>query len=337
MSRCKHGLHCEERVKNNAERDRLAKEREQQKVAATQDKARDAFGLLKAASEAKDKARVPYVPVKNRQTSRDTWFDKKEIVDRMRALRGAEDSQAKAERDQGYHRYKTSRDELEARTKAAIEACHDRIRLANKPKWREMYSQQKKEAKAVTRMMTDFLERGVFVQMNRERLGGAAGPLSNEQVIAYIRSPSMLQQRVQDLHEQARRSLAQAAKADTAALTGPIWEAHKAQMEALRQRRELEREQEREAQTKRREAITFKTAKEQLVEERRSLWQRAFRRTGSTPSQQTGRQSDQGRSASVKEQFKQATTPTRSRADDIKRDMADWRKRNKGKDQGREM
>jgi hypothetical protein len=105
----------------------------------------------------------------------------------------------------------------------------------------------------------------------------------------------------------------------------------------LRARRELERQLEQEAQAKRREAITFKTAKEQLVEERRAQCERAFHKNGSGPVQQTGKQSDQGRTVPVREQFKQATTPTKSRADDIKRDMANWRKRNKGKDQGREI
>jgi len=97
------GLHCEARVRNNAERARLKIERE-----------KEAMNVLAGfARGERVPKRVPCVPVKNRQKGRAQWFDRQEIIERMKAMRAEIDKQQKAERDVHWERQLAERDALD--------------------------------------------------------------------------------------------------------------------------------------------------------------------------------------------------------------------------------
>ena len=49
-------------------------------------------------------AKAPYVPVKHQATNRKQWFEKKELADRMKAMRATLDAEIKTARDANYPR-----------------------------------------------------------------------------------------------------------------------------------------------------------------------------------------------------------------------------------------
>ena len=65
---------------------------------------REVSKMLMAAPE-KRPARKPYVPVKDKFVGRKQWLDKKEITDRMRAMRATLDAQLKSDRDATWARH----------------------------------------------------------------------------------------------------------------------------------------------------------------------------------------------------------------------------------------
>ena len=54
----------------------------------------------------------------------------------------------------------------------AVDQARQYVKDRFRPKWRDLYSAQKKEAKHVRRISGNLLERAVYVYANRERLGG---------------------------------------------------------------------------------------------------------------------------------------------------------------------
>ncbi len=326
------GLHCEARVKNNAERERQKGERQH-----------EAFEMLTAFNKAeKLPEKAPYVPVKHKETSRAHWFDKKEITDRMRAMRAGLDAELKTERDATWQRHQKQRDDLDARSKAGVDQARDHIKSIYKPQWRNLYFNQKKEARYVARLAGDLFERASYVYQYRERLAGTGKPLTVGQMLSYIRAPARLQQRIGDLHEQERRALARQSKAESKALTDAVWQRHKGGMALMRDVQLGERQSEKAAQAQRRPSISFDLAKAALTAEHENAPRPFHRAPEQAPERTPVPQPKTSELPPVQVEFDKAADQTPppaplSRADEIKRDMAEWRKRNEGKDQGREM
>ena len=342
------GLHCEARVENNAERRRVASER-----------SRSASEQLMAAGNQRDaSAEAPYVPVKHRADSRKQWFDRKEVTDRMKAMRASLDAELKSAREVTWQRQTRERDALDVKSKAAVDQARGYVKDQFRPKWRDLYSSQKKEAKYVARIAGNLLERAVYVYANRERLGGSR-PLTPRQMLTLIRSPAKLQQRVGHIHEQDRRQLARQSKTATKDLTDVMWQRHRLEFTALRDRQTGERQAERDAQATQRKDVSFGAAKATLAAEhvnaarpvhrapqpdpvRRAKDAPSVARTftkAAEPAPGPARQAEQP--PSVAQAFtkaaERAPAAPLSRAEQIKRDMEEWKKRNQDRDTGREL
>lgn len=348
-----HGIHCEERIRNNAERARIKAER------ARPSRNRDASDmlmgrkgeptrLLTAGAEHGRARRKPYVPVKHKATHRKAWFEKKAITDRMKALRVSLDAELKAAREVTWKRHTRQRDALDAATDTEIDAARTRVSEAYKPQWRNLYRYQRKEMRQVETLSGNLLDRAAYVYQNRERFGTAGRPLSLREMTPLIRSPARLQKRVVSVHERERRELAREAKLETKALTDRIWAQHRMRFDLLRDRQAGERKAERDAQTERRRSVSFAMAKAALVrerEERTLAIPRPFKvpdRPASLPQRfRDAAAPPENASEIIAEQQSTAANinapPALSRAEQIKRDMQAWRARNQGRDLGREL
>ena len=200
-----HGIHCEERIKNNAKREQLARDR----------KASDALmpdGLTTA-------GKPPYVPVKHRGPDRQQWFTRKNLKDRMSRLRAEMDLKHKDERDQLWQSHQKLRSEISDNTQAAVDHARGYVRTQFKPQWRDLYRAHRSEAKYVAN--APLLERAVFVFSRRERLG-LRKPLSLRQAVSLIRSPGKLLDRIDAVHERERRALSRTEKTEAKIYTDRI-------------------------------------------------------------------------------------------------------------------
>ncbi|MDP1592341.1 MAG: relaxase/mobilization nuclease domain-containing protein, partial [Prosthecobacter sp.] len=345
-----HGIHCEERVRNNAERERHAQARKTARRMDPTDllmnRKGDAKAILMAGPE--PKARKPYVPVKHKETSRKQWFEKNEITDRMKAIRASLDAELKTARDMTWLRHNKERDTLDARTEATIDAGRRQVQDRYRPRWRNLYWNQKKEARHVERLSGDILERAALVYRNRERLGGSNGPLTLRRMLPLIRSAKKLQARVGQIHEQERRELAREAKSENKAMADVAMRRHRAEFDAMRDRQMGERQSERDAQTASRRSVSFALAKAALIKEHEAARPlpepRPLKRPAEPmPLQQRFREATAPPAPApappAEHQFRQAANgnarPALSRAEQIKRDMEEWRRRNQGRDFGR--
>ena len=310
----------------------------------------EASKMLMAAPQARQ-ARKPYVPVKDKSVGRKQWLDKKEITDRMRALRATLDAQLKSDRDATWARHQEARDVLDTRTDAAVEQARESVREQFRPQWRRLYAAQKKEARHVDGLAGDLLGRADYVFQNRERLGQAGKPLTLRRMLPMIRSGKQLSARVAHLHEKERRTLARSSKFQTKELTEVIWTRYKAEMTSLRDRQAAERQSERDAQFDRRKSVSFEMAKASIVAERAAAPRAFVKAPEQRPILEAAPRPERFHEAQappkaagpidVQKDFQMAVDPAPpaalSRAEQIKRDMAAWRKRNEGKDFGREM
>ena len=346
-----HGIHCEERIKNNAEREKHSKARHLDATAILMGGKVDPSRHLMEASRKPTKARKPYVSVKDKSASRKQWFEKKEITDRMRAMRAALDAEMKGQRVATWARHTAARDALDKQTDSQVDAARESVRATYKPKWRQLYSAQRKEARLVDRLSGNLLDRAAFVYQNRERLGGARGPLTLRQMLPLIRSGKLLSKRVANLHEQERRALARQSKFESKALTDAIWQRHKFAMGSLRDRQSAERQSEKDAQVARRQSVSFAMAKASLATERANAPRPFVRSPPPPPERQPAPPLERFHEAQapppgtpppdVTQNFMKAVeakpAEAVSRSEQIKRGMAAWRQRNPDKDLGREL
>lgn len=316
-----HGLHVEQRVKNNELRENLRM-------------AKHATRLLRDAL-AEHEPDKPFVPVKHKAAQREDWLDRKDIIDRMRALRKEIapllPTYNAAQRADLWKRQLGERDILDQNTQAAIDHVRTAVFERYRPQWRELYRSQKKELKRLQQEATHPFERAVFVFSQRERLGNGK-PLSFREMVQLILKPERLMKRVDAVHQKERRSLAGAEKTEKRAVTKLLWEQHKARFDVLRTRQQQERiaaRSEHEAQL--RSVVTFDFARESLLAERQAA--RSAQNAPSSP--------ERAALAPVSEIFNTSVN-TRSpaqmaRVEAIKKQMEEWRKQNPGRDFGREM
>jgi len=334
-----HGIRCQERIINN-ERRRQA--REARKL--------DPSVVLMAASGIEPPARKPYVPVKHKAVSRKAWFEKKQITERMKAMRSSLDGELKAARDLTWARHSKERDALDKKTKSAIDVGRKQINDVYRPQWRNLYWNQGKEARYVERLSGNLLERAVYVFQNRDRLGGVKGPLTLREMLPLITSPKKLRKRVAQMHDGERRELAREVKTETKAMSEQAWRRHRQEFNVLRERQTGERQSERGAQSLRRKTVSFALAKAALIKEHEaaqpapeprafkyepalSPLQKSFQEVADPPPPEPAPEAERVFNQVANDNAQ----PALSRAEQIRRGMAEWRKRNQGLDFGREI
>jgi hypothetical protein len=134
-------------------------------------------------------------------------------------------------------------------------------------------------------------------------------------------------------------------RADAKLYSGAVLTAHKDQFNALKERQAVVRDGERAALYAQTRGITFAAAKAALAGERSTADERSLKRAKKddrehlpTAEQRLDRPGDR---PMARQEFDKAAksdaAPTLTRSERIKRDMAQWRKGNAGKDFGREL
>lgn len=369
-----HGIHCEQRIKNNEERDRV---RAEKKERAQEEKNSKAKGPKKSRAKNAERSadgRPNFDPVKDRTPSRPYAIEQKAIVDRMRRLRTEIDHKHLVERDVTSTRHRAERDDIYRNSRAATRVATDHVADRFRSRWRELFAEQRTENARIAGMQGNIFERACYVFSNLHRLG-AHKPLTWKDKIRLILSPRKLAEAVDRVHTRERRLLSAIQKVETKERLDRIWEAHKHKTDALVARQAAERAAEREVQKSVTENLAlFKIAREQLLDERAG--EEPVRRAAGAPEKETDAQyvervrddmdryyerrypNSKGREEPAQETaqvlseaapaaeqplhvtFNKAQTaepPSLSRAEQIKRDMEAWRARNQGKDLGREL
>ncbi len=327
------GIHCDERIKNNAEREQHTEARKLDASDILKDAALDPSALLMAASQLANAARAPYVPVKHKVKTRQQWFDRKEIIGQMKAMRATIDAEMKATKDLTWKGQKQERDALDAQTEVTLDKALQQVKEHYRPHWRGLYRAQKREKTYL---------RKVLAYEARQKIGQKP---SARQAMDAVNHP---ENRLGDLnkrHEDERRSLSRMQRADAKLYSDAVLTAHKDQFNELKDRQAVVREAERAALYAQTRGITFAAAKAALAGERSPVEERSLRRAKKddrehlpTAEQRLDRPSDR---PLARQGFDKATksdaAPRLTRSEQIKRDMTQWRKGNAGKDFGREL
>jgi hypothetical protein len=250
-----HGIHCEQRIKNNKQREEIAKQRASEKILADFAKA---IGQEPPVPE-------PYQPVKDDSPNRRRWFERQEIIDKMKALRAALDQEHKTQRGSTWAKQLKERDQVDRDTRKALDTVRASVKDDFKGKWRDLYQAQKRETRHLSKVATHPLERAVYVFRNRGRLGEREKPLTLRQMIPLILSGRKLIDRVLRAHDRERRALARSEKAITKHHTDRMWQSHRATFHAVRDRQAAERAAEKAHHQLERKDISFMRAKAELV------------------------------------------------------------------------
>lgn len=347
-----HGIRVEQRIENNRKRDKIKAARERESLENPDNQ----------------KAKAPYEPVKHRPLYRKVWIEKQDIIDRMKRLRAEYDRRHLTERGVTWARQRQEFAELVETTRQATDQARNYVSDQYRHRWRELYAAQREEARHISRRDTHIFERAVYVFVNSERLGNGR-PLPMKRKVQLILSQRKLDDAVGRMHRRERVGLSQIQKADRHELVERAMRAHDPRFEAMKARHAAERAVERTQQKDRtRRSVDFLRAKNQLQLER--IHGEPVRTAADAPPMETDaayvariraeiqasyerrRRSDMPQPeplppaapVPLDPQSKAALSfndnagpPAGSRAADIRRDMEDWRKRNKGQDFGREM
>jgi hypothetical protein len=312
-------IRCEERVKNNEKRREVREVRDSEKLTA----------VFAKAADHTPPAPAPFIAVKDQSPNRPEWIDKKNVVDRMKRLRAQLDLTQKIERSQTWERQRRERDALDHNTDAAIDHARSASKDRYRPLWRDLYRAQAKEIKIVSRTATHPFERAVFVFRNRNRLGHGK-PLAWRQMAAMILSGKRLDQALQATHQRERRALARTEKAEIKQRTDRIYAIHREKFHTLRDRQATERTAERSHQKIARQDITFARAREDLVREHVAPISTIQR-----PVPPSSLHNDL--SAAFNLAAWQMAENVASRAEQIRAEMAEWRRKRPDHDLGREL
>ena len=299
-----HGIHCEQRIRNNERRKEIA------------------------AARAQDEA-IPYLPVKNEQTGRKEWFEKKVLLERMKELRAEirplmpqPDPQARKGMTE---RHRSERDTLHQSTVGAVEQARSAVFARYRPQWRELYRAHKTEIKHLRHAHP--FERAVFVYSQRERLGKGK-PLSFRQMFQLIIRPDRLLQRVDAIQVSERRSLARSEKTDKKQVSQRLWQQYKARIDTIKGRQKEERfALVRDRELHLRTIVTFDLAKDSLRADR----------PPANDSRQVQEQSEPHPAQHFNTAVNTRSPERMAQVEKIKRQMEEWRKRNQDRDFGREM
>lgn len=301
-----HGIHCEERIRNNERRKEVAAARQQD-------------------------ASIPYVPVKHEQTTRKEWFERKDIDQRVKDLRNAVWQEYGRRIDGQWWNQQQAWKAAIQQTKARDRAIRADIRAKYKHKWRNLYYQQRKEMRQVERASGNIFERAVYVFTHRRTLGSFDKPLTRRQMFALITSGERLKRRVAAIHRRDREGMARQSKLEARSLTEPLWTVHKRNLDFMKAQQTRERRTLRRERDAAKKTMSFEAAKQSLAAEQDNA-PREFRHAEDQAGIAHRFHESSGMSAHV-----QADEAERSRAAQIKRDMEAWRRRNEGRDFGREL
>lgn len=252
-----HGIHCEQRIKNNERRREITKLREAEREQA-------AFALLTGRVPP---APAPFEPVNDNSPNRRRWFERKDIIDKMKALRAPLEAQHRQERGDTWARQKKERRALDDRTILRLDAALEKFRDSFKDRWNALYRVQWIERDRIKTVATHPLERAVFVLTHRERLGVRGKKLSWKSSLALILNGRKLRNRVEQLQIRERKAVARQEKAMAKEISQRHWQMHRAEFHALRDRQAAERAAERAHQDIERKDIGFMRAKDELIRE----------------------------------------------------------------------
>ena len=340
-----HGIRTEQRINNNAERERRRQDPQQT-----------------------NSADMPKGETRQRATLH------RQALDRLQRLRLEYDHRHMVERNVTTARHRIERgvhfDDARSATGVALAYLHDRF----KSRWRDLYEAQRLEAVHVKSIQSSPLERAVYVMMNAHRLGSVR-TLSKKDQLRLIASPTKLFKAVDAMHGRERHQLSNVQKAETHARLEKISLGLESRLAAQRvqHRAELDAEKS-QRQTIKAHAVDYRRARNQIILEERfgeekrmapnappmetdqqyidrtrddmaahyernsSPDMRAFwdwwreQQNAPKPAPQVGQPEPTPPSAAPP--FEQAATPTR--AQQIKMDAAAWRARNPDKDFGNE-
>jgi hypothetical protein len=301
-----HGIHCEDRIRNNERRREIGTARQQD-------------------------AAIPYVPVKNEQTPRNQWFERKEIEQRLKDLRDAVYQEYGNRADGLWWNQQQAWKAATQQTKQRDRAIRADIRAKYKHKWRNLYHQQRRETRHVERISGNIFERAVYVFTHRRTLGSFDKPLTRRQLWALITSGDRLKRRVAAIHKRDREGLARQPKLEAKALTEPLWSMHKQNLDFMKARQTVERRGLRRERDAAKKAVSFENAKQSLAAEQDNA-PRPYQLADDQP--RVARQFHHSSGAHEQQQEAEAEL---SRAAQIKRDMQTWKARQRGYDQGREL
>lgn len=315
-----HGrIRCEERVKNNEQRREVREMRKRESMA---------MQLLGTAGIAVSPAPAPYVPVKDKSLNRRQWFEKKEIVDRMKRLRAELDIRHKAERTVTGNSREAERVWLDQNTTAAIDNARAHVKEKFRPQWRNLYRVHRQEQAFVQRSASHPLERAVFVFTNRHRLFSAK-PMTFRGLARLVLSGKRLSQAVANVQLKERRALGRTEKAEARVLTDRIMVSHRERFRNLAARHLAERGAERSHQQIERKDITFARAKDHLIHEIENPPPPRYVPRPIRDHAEPTREFNEAASGVGPEQ-------RISRAEQIRREMDLWRRQNPSPDFGRE-
>lgn len=310
-------IRCEERVKNNEQRRDIRELRKEEQVAQ-----RFAEAVKEPGPFSK-----PFMIVKDLSPNRPQWLDKQEVIGRMKQMRTRLDLQHRFERGDTMQQHRVESASLDKSTQAAIDHIRVHVHARFKPQWRVQYRDQARELKTIAETATHPFERAVFVFRNRNRLGNGSR-LSMRKMVGLIVSGSKLTRAVQATHKREREMFARVEKAEVNKGIRRIEDAFVERVHTMRHRHSDEIEAERGHQKLAVKEITFARAKTELIQE-----------SGNEAVAAT--MGDMSRPKNAFNYFGWETaepqTQTISRADQIRLDMAEWRRRNPDKDLGREL
>jgi hypothetical protein len=352
-----HGLHCEERVKNNEDR-KKQKSRRLDPTDLLMGRKHGPNTLLMSASKEQD-GRAPYVPIKARTVSRKIWLDKKEVIDRMKAMRRELDAEIKGAQGELWKKQVAERDALDQQTETAIDEAMHAVGDHYRPYWREIYKVQRQEVKRLARYLGELKDYKARVREYERKNGIKRAPSVRDDMAQAADPKKDPMAELLRRHEQHKRALSRQHRGDAKGHSDAIMARHREQFEELRSQQESERHTARDALREAAPPITFAAAKEAIIEDRENARRRRFKRLRKlrgikrafdkaneidTPAKKRLRKmahrtlrTTKGHEAHDRTKASAGRNTSSSRADEIKRDMAAWRPKNRGRDRGREM
>lgn len=160
-----HGIKVEQRIKNNEERrqNRITEKTREKRPKPT---AEQVLGL-RPPPPARPKQ------IRYRSPPRPRAIEKTDVVERLRRLRAEIDHRHMVERDVTYSRQRQEREALCRKTEAATTVALDYTKSHFKGRWRDLYDVQRQETAHVRGIQGNLFERAVYVFLNSERLGGS--------------------------------------------------------------------------------------------------------------------------------------------------------------------
>jgi hypothetical protein len=251
-----HGIHCEERIKNNEKRREIAERRKEERAEV-------ALAILEGKQPRQP---APFEAVNDNSPNRRRWMERKEVTDKMKALRAEADREHRSRRGQTWQRQTRERDLLDRDTRKVLDDVVKTARESYKKDWAELYKTHKREIRELARVATHPFERAVFVFRHRARLGFGK-PLTVKQMIPLILSGRKLKSRVLEVRDRDRRRIMGHEQRYIKLTTEHVWFTHHTAFDVLVKRQAAERALDKSKNVERQNEVTFETTKSILMHE----------------------------------------------------------------------